>query len=420
MVKSFEAQRRMRRRRLRVSLATRLATSCSAPLTARRQQIPAALPMIPAASPRRVNGPPRRPLLRTAATQHGRITDQRARVFYFSISTTTTPPTSTNGAGRAARSNRDSWKCCPSLRGRRGATRRLGRRWERSFFEYHSNSETNDSLASRSQKSEVTLTVNFNVKEFVFKTAHIFVGKRMLPVTPGTASTLSVVPAHFPMSEEVGAEPRRVFTVPTDGTRVYVAFRVEVCNLPPLPPSLSPPLSPLFPPLTDAHCHHAWARHEDSSECFLLIDYDMNGVPDFGHWGWTNGLLIRGSTMTLELWANAERCDTRRGTLVGAVTAGYSAASSKVTLEIAVDEKYHATHFAVHVGHDGLPRIPGFGYSAAHEDFELQLSEEQLGARTPERRHIVVIPNLVHNVNVALFAVICDGPPPANNSIHDD
>lgn len=93
--------------------------------------------------------------------------------------------------------------------------------------------------------------------------------------------------------------------------------------------------------------------------CFLGLDMDKNGTPDFTSWGWTNGALpaTEGFTSYYELFTNAEGCETDNATKVGDLTIQYYGGTAKVTFTLLPG--YTMDKTSLYIGNDMLPKDGG-------------------------------------------------------------
>lgn len=104
------------------------------------------------------------------------------------------------------------------------------------------------------------------------------------------------------------------------------------------------------------NCETAFSYAPDAT-CFLNIDEDGDGDPDFKRWGWTHGPLTEG-TYDYEIYAGAGQCNTNKGTYVGTLTVEYFGGSATVSYDMLSGYTMDETH--VYVGSNILPQDKGF------------------------------------------------------------
>jgi hypothetical protein len=106
---------------------------------------------------------------------------------------------------------------------------------------------------------------------------------------------------------------------------------------------------------------NAFARKtfEPMVHCFMKLDMDKNGSPDFTGWGWTNGALpeAEGFTSRYELFINAGSCDIVNATKVGDMAVQYF--NGKVTATITLLAGYTMDKTSLYIGNDMLPKDGG-------------------------------------------------------------
>jgi len=92
-----------------------------------------------------------------------------------------------------------------------------------------------------------------------------------------------------------------------------------------------------------------------TATCFLDIANIQNN-----RWGWTNGALSPGTTITMTLWQGAGQCDTGKGTNVGTVTVTYAALPAKtVTVTYNLTGGHRMSEAHVYVGAAKVPSKNG-------------------------------------------------------------
>lgn len=116
------------------------------------------------------------------------------------------------------------------------------------------------------------------------------------------------------------------------------------------------------PPGPGTESETAFAFGAEDALCFLEIDEDENGEPDFSRWGWTNGALPEGD-YTFDVYAGAGQCDLQKGTNVGTLTISYHSGTAQVTYNTVSPYTMSATH--LYVGSEMLPQDEGGEYTVA-------------------------------------------------------
>lgn len=105
----------------------------------------------------------------------------------------------------------------------------------------------------------------------------------------------------------------------------------------------------------------AFARKtwEPMAHCFLGLDLDGNGTPDFNTWGWTNGALDEtpGFTAQYELFMNANDCDITSATKVGDIFMTHEGGVAKVTFKLLPG--YTMEKSSLYIGNEILPKDGG-------------------------------------------------------------
>ena len=109
-------------------------------------------------------------------------------------------------------------------------------------------------------------------------------------------------------------------------------------------------------------CETAFAYGDPLATCFLDIDEDADGDPDFMRWGWTNGPLSEGS-YTFDIYAGAGQCSLTKGTLVGMLTVDYFGGSATVTYYMNGSYTMDETH--LYIGNEILARDVNNFYTVA-------------------------------------------------------
>ena len=101
----------------------------------------------------------------------------------------------------------------------------------------------------------------------------------------------------------------------------------------------------------------AFAKHDDLSTCFLDIDEDGNGVPDFNRWGWTNGPLDPTvGTYEFNIYAGAGKCDVSKSTHVGVLYLSFDdPIDNYIHVSYNIFEEYGLKETHLYFGEEILP-----------------------------------------------------------------
>ena len=96
------------------------------------------------------------------------------------------------------------------------------------------------------------------------------------------------------------------------------------------------------------------------SEYSTCFDKEIIEDVSFPRWGWTNGPISPGTSLTLDIYAGAGQCDLEKGTLVGELTVEYSGGTLKVNYEMTetsgfTDALYTIYETHLYVGSEPYP-----------------------------------------------------------------
>lgn len=120
-----------------------------------------------------------------------------------------------------------------------------------------------------------------------------------------------------------------------------------------------------FPPETPTPapgCDTAFAYSATQETCFLTLDLDSDGTPDFNRWGWTIGPLDPGQ-YEYPIYAGAGQCDLNKGTLVGSLNVRYDGTTASVVYNTYAGFFMQQTH--LYVGNEILARNVNGSYTVA-------------------------------------------------------
>lgn len=113
----------------------------------------------------------------------------------------------------------------------------------------------------------------------------------------------------------------------------------------------------------------AFAYSATDGTCFLDIDDNNDGDPDFKRWGWTIGPLAAG-TYTFPIYAGAGQCDISKGTLVGNLSVNYDGNKAVVSFNMTETDAVTGLAYTMNVAHlyvgaEILPRDVNEDYTVA-------------------------------------------------------
>lgn len=150
---------------------------------------------------------------------------------------------------------------------------------------------------------------------------------------------------------------------------------------------------------TNNECETAFARKTwlPLAHCFLDLDLDSDGTPDFNRWGWTNGPMAEGKSY-YDIYAAAGQCDVTKGTLVGRMDVVYS--NGTVTVVIGMYPPYTLDETHLYVGNNILPMNNGV-YTVAPGQYPYS---HDLNAAKAD---YYTINGLSGNIYIVLHAVVC-------------